>query len=41
MIEIYSNYLILTNNALFVRFFLFDNYKLKSWKIGQKFGFYH
>lgn len=41
MIEIYSNYLILTNNALFVRFFLCDNYKLKSWKIGQKFGFYH
>lgn len=41
MIGIYFNSLIPTYNASFIRFFLCDNYKLKSWKISQKFGFYH
>lgn len=35
MIGICFNFLIPTHNALSIRFFLCDNYKLKSWKIGQ------
>lgn len=41
MIGICFNFLIPTNNALSIRFFVCDNYKLKSWKIGLKFGLYY